>query len=250
MTEPRSVVVVGGGLAAAKATGGLREGGFADGITLIGEEHEAPYERPPLSKGYLTGTEQRDSLFAHPPGWYAEHDVELVLGTPVTGIDLASRTVTTAGRAFGYDRLLLATGATPRRLPSAPAGETVGYLRTIADSERVRAALRPGHRIAVIGGGWIGLEVAAAARTAGCDVVVVAMVVVGTPLGHDAHPGAHRTTPGRIVTSSSNRPERGCRADVDHDRLQEDSGRLPGPERRVPGPGRAGDALPDDRWPR
>ena len=173
MSTPRSVVVVGGGLAAANAVAELREGGYDGPLTVVGQEHERPYERPPLSKGYLAGTDVRDSVFAHPAGWYAEHDVELVLGVPVTDVDLAARTVATAERTLPYEALLLATGARSRRLPSAPESDVVGYLRTLADSDRVRAALRPGRRVAIIGGGWIGLEVAAAARGAGCEVVVL-----------------------------------------------------------------------------
>ncbi|WP_324652284.1 NAD(P)/FAD-dependent oxidoreductase [Georgenia sp. H159] len=173
MDEPRSVVVVGGGLAAAKVAQGLREGAFPGAVTVIGEERELPYARPPLSKGYLTGSQTQAGLGARPPRWYVENDVDLVLGSPVTALDLDRRTVVTGDRTVPFDRLVLATGASPRRLPAAPAGGSVAYLRTIEDAERVRAALRPGNRIALIGGGWIGLEVAAAARSAGCSVVVL-----------------------------------------------------------------------------
>lgn len=173
MGRPRAVVIVGGGLAAAKAAEGLRDGGFEGSITLIGEENERPYERPPLTKGYLTGADERDSVFVHPPDWYAEHGVDLVLGLPATSIDVDERTVTTPDRVVGYDTLLLATGSSARRLRSIPEGERVGYLRTIGDSDRIKTALRPGRRIVIIGGGWLGLEVASAARAAECEVVVL-----------------------------------------------------------------------------
>jgi 3-phenylpropionate/trans-cinnamate dioxygenase ferredoxin reductase subunit len=167
-------VIVGGGLAAGKAVEGLRDGGFDGRVVVVGDEHRLPYERPPLSKGYLMGHDKLESAFVHPPEWYDEQDVDLRLGTPVTAIDLAARAVTVGDRQIAYDRLLVATGSTCRRLPLADnSGAEVAYLRTIEDSERIKAQLSPGRRVAIIGGGWIGLEVAAAARTAGCDVVVV-----------------------------------------------------------------------------
>src|SRR5690625_1765319 len=119
------------------------------------------------------GSETRDGVLALPRDWYAEHDVELRLGTRVTALDLANRAVLTSRGTIGYDALILATGSSPRHLPAAPPGGTVGYLRTVEDSDRLRVQLQPGRRIVLIGGGWIGLEVAAAARTAGCDVVVL-----------------------------------------------------------------------------
>lgn len=173
MSQPRSVVVVGGGLAAARAAEGLREEGFDGRVVIVGAEDERPYERPPLSKGYLLGTDERESVFAHPADWYVQHDVELVLRTRVTSVDLAARAVTVPGGELAYDALLLATGASPRHLPAAPPGRRVGYLRTIGDSERIKAELRPDRNVAIIGGGWVGLEVAAAARSAGCQVVVL-----------------------------------------------------------------------------
>jgi 3-phenylpropionate/trans-cinnamate dioxygenase ferredoxin reductase component len=167
-------VIVGGGLAAAKAVEGLRAGGFEDRIVLVGAEHRLPYERPPLSKGYLLGTEGLEQAFVHPPEWYDEHEVDLRIGAPATGIDLDGRTVTTDEGLIGYDRLLIATGSSPRRLPVADeSGAPVSYLRTMEDSRRLKAALEPGRRIVIVGGGWIGLEVAAAARTAECEVVVL-----------------------------------------------------------------------------
>ena len=166
--------IAGGGLAAAKAIEELRAGGFDGRIVLVGAEQHLPYERPPLSKGYLLGKEDLDKAFVKPQDWYADHDVDLQLGTNATGVDLDAHTLTTDNGLVEYDRLLIATGARPRRLPLADAsGAPVAYLRTIEDSQRLRAALRPGRRIVIVGGGWIGLEVAAAARTAGSDVVVL-----------------------------------------------------------------------------
>ena len=174
MAGPDTIVVIGGGLAAAKAAEGLRNGGFDGRVALVGAEPHLPYQRPPLSKGYLLGNDDLDSVFVHPPTWYDERDIELHLGSPATTLDVDAHTVTAGDREIGYDRLLLATGSTPRRLGVADgSGAAVAYLRTIEDSRRLKADLRPGRRVAVIGGGWIGLEVAAAARTAGCTVTVV-----------------------------------------------------------------------------
>jgi len=167
-------VIAGGGLAAAKAIEQLRVGGFEGRIVLVGAEQHLPYERPPLSKGYLLGSEELDKAFVQPPDWYDEHDVDLRLGTNATGIDLDAHSLTTDRGLVDYDRLLIATGARPRRLALADdSGAAVAYLRTIEDSQRLRAALQPGRRIVIIGGGWVGLEVAAAARTAGSEVVVL-----------------------------------------------------------------------------
>ncbi|MFE3500584.1 NAD(P)/FAD-dependent oxidoreductase [Kitasatospora sp. NPDC059160] len=171
----RPIVIVGASLGGAKAAEALRGAGYRGGIVLIGEEHERPYERPPLSKGYLLGKEAREKLHVHPPQWYAEHDVTLRLGTPVVAIDPAARTVTLADDGeIGYHKLLLTTGSAPRRLPVPGADQDgVLYLRRVEDSDRIKAVLRPGARIAVVGAGWIGLEVAAAARAAGAEVTVL-----------------------------------------------------------------------------
>jgi 3-phenylpropionate/trans-cinnamate dioxygenase ferredoxin reductase subunit len=174
MAEPSTFVIVGGGLAAGKAAEGLRENGFGGRVVLIGDEHHLPYERPPLSKGYLMGNEEIDNAFVHPPDWYDDQDIDLRLGSHATAIDLEAHTVTAGDSSLHYDRLLIATGSTPRRFPLADeSGAPVTYLRRIEDSERIKAGLQPGRRIAIIGGGWIGLEVAAAARLAGCAVVVI-----------------------------------------------------------------------------
>ncbi|QRP44000.1 NAD(P)/FAD-dependent oxidoreductase [Amycolatopsis sp. FDAARGOS 1241] len=168
-------VIVGAGLAGAKAAEALRGGGFAGRVTLIGDEPDRPYERPPLSKEFLAGKAERDSVFVHDPGWYAEHDVDLRLGVTATELDRAGKLVRLdGGETVGYDKLLLATGSSPRRLP-IPGSDAQGvhYLRRLADSVRLKETLTAGSRLAVIGAGWIGLEVAAAAREAGAEVTVL-----------------------------------------------------------------------------
>ena len=174
MSRIDTIVVVGGGLAAGKAVETLRDEGFEGRLVLVSEERHRPYERPPLSKGFLMGKQELEKAFVHPSAWYDEHDVELRLGTRVTALDPDRHVVTAAGEGVAYDRLLLATGASPRRLALADdSGAPVTYLRTIDDSRHLRDQLLPGRRVVVIGGGWIGLEVTAAAREAGCEVTVV-----------------------------------------------------------------------------
>ncbi|WP_062442540.1 NAD(P)/FAD-dependent oxidoreductase [Herbidospora daliensis] len=168
-------VIIGAGLAGAKAAATLREEGYEGGVTLLGAEHERPYERPPLSKGYLQGAAELEKVYVHPEGWYREHDVDLRLGTAATAIDRAAREVVLGtGERVAYEKLLIATGATPRPLPFEGADlDGVHYLRTVADSQALKAAFAHGGGVVVIGGGWIGLETAAAARKAGCDVTVI-----------------------------------------------------------------------------
>ncbi|MGZ4483886.1 MAG: NAD(P)/FAD-dependent oxidoreductase [Nocardioidaceae bacterium] len=167
-------VIVGGGLAAGKAVEQLRSSGFEGSIVLFGAEHHLPYERPPLSKGYLLGNDPLEDAFVHDPDWYDANDVDLRLGTPVTGLDTDARTVHTEDQTQSYDRLLLATGSSPRRLAMADdTGAPVAYLRTIEDSTFLKQAFVAGRRIAVIGAGWIGLEATAAAREAGAEVTVL-----------------------------------------------------------------------------
>jgi len=168
-------VIVGASLAGAKAAEGLREQGYDGPVVLIGEETDRPYERPPLSKDYLLGKADRETMFVHPLAWYAEHDIDLRLGARVTGLDPAAHEVTLAdGSRIGYAKLLLATGSTPRHLTIAGAGAGgVLYLRRVGDSDRLRATFATASRVAVIGAGWIGLETAAAARAAGVEVTIL-----------------------------------------------------------------------------
>jgi 3-phenylpropionate/trans-cinnamate dioxygenase ferredoxin reductase component len=168
-------VIVGASLAGAKAAEALRAEGFAGPVVLIGAEAELPYERPPLSKDYLQGKSPREQIYVHPEQWYRENEVELRLGKAVTQIDRAAHQVTIAdGSAQPYAKLLLTTGSSPRRLPVPGADlDGVVYLRTVGDSARIKAALESASRVVVIGAGWIGLETAAAARTAGAAVTVL-----------------------------------------------------------------------------
>ncbi len=174
ISPPRRVVVVGGGLAAASAVTELRDRGFDGSVTLVGAERHVPYERPPFSKAVLMGEAEPASAFVHPREWYAEHDVDLLLGTTVSAVDLVGRTVAAGARELPYDRLLMATGAAPRHLPLADdSGAPVVYLRTLDDSLDLRSRLTEGSSLLVVGAGWIGLEVASAARRAGVGVTVV-----------------------------------------------------------------------------
>ncbi|MFI6477545.1 NAD(P)/FAD-dependent oxidoreductase [Nonomuraea sp. NPDC050663] len=186
-------VIVGGGLAGAKAAQTLREEGFDGSIVLIGAEHERPYERPPLSKGYLQGKSEREKIFVHPADWYSTKDIELRLGTEAVGLDLDAHTLTLSdGSLQPYDKLLLATGATPRSLPGPGL-----VLRTVGDSEALKERFAAQGRVAVVGAGWIGLETAAAARQAGCEVTVIEPAptplhaVLGAELG-EVFAGVHR----------------------------------------------------------
>jgi 3-phenylpropionate/trans-cinnamate dioxygenase ferredoxin reductase component len=175
MSGDSAFVIAGAGLAGAKAAETLRDEGFGGPVVLIGDETERPYERPPLSKDYLLGKAERETIFVHPRSWYGEHDVDLRLGVPVTGIDAATHAVSLAdGSRIGYAKLLLATGSSPRRLP-IEGGDLDGvfYLRRVADSDQIKAAFQTASRVVVIGAGWIGLETAAAARAAGAEVTIL-----------------------------------------------------------------------------
>jgi 3-phenylpropionate/trans-cinnamate dioxygenase ferredoxin reductase component len=169
-------VIVGAGLAGAKAAQALREEGFEGQLWLIGDEPDRPYERPPLSKEYLRG-EADQRPYVHADAFYAENAIELLSSTRVTGIDGRSREVLLDGdRRLRYERLLLATGAEPRRL-DVPGAELDGihYLRTLADSERIGEQIARGGRLVVVGSGWIGSEIAASARQKGCEVTMIEM---------------------------------------------------------------------------
>lgn len=175
MTAKQTFVIVGAGLAGAKAAEGLRTEGFEGRIVLIGEEDERPYERPPLSKEYLLGKSGKEKIYVHPEAWYRDHDVELLLGSPVIALDRSLQQVILQGdERVEYDQLLLTTGSSPRRLriPGADL-EGVLYLRKVHDCEAIKVAFASAKKVAIIGGGWIGLETAAAARAADCDVTLL-----------------------------------------------------------------------------
>jgi 3-phenylpropionate/trans-cinnamate dioxygenase ferredoxin reductase subunit len=175
MNQNGAYVIVGASLAGAKAAEALRTEGFDGPVILIGDEIERPYERPPLSKGYLLGSADRDSIYVHSPEWYGDHDVDLRLGTTVTGIDPAAHDVILAdGSRVGYAKLLVTTGSSPRHLP-VPGADLPGvlYLRRVADSEQLKTTFQTASRVAVIGAGWIGLEATSAARAAGVEVTVL-----------------------------------------------------------------------------
>ncbi len=171
----KSVAIVGASLAGAKAAEALRDEGFDGQIRLIGAETELPYERPPLSKGYLTGTADRDSVFVKSADWYDTAKIELELGTEVRAIERdGHRLLLDAGRTVEYDKLLLTTGSQVRKLDVLGGDlDGVHYLRTLADSDSLRESIANSRSIVIIGAGWIGLEVAAAARAADVAVTMV-----------------------------------------------------------------------------
>ena len=180
MNHQKTFAIVGAGLAGAKAAATLREEGFEGRVVLIGDEPERPYERPPLSKGYLAGKDDRDKAFVHDAGFYESQNIELRTGAHVTAIHPPGQELVIGdSERLRFDRLLLATGAEPRRL-DVPGSDLAGilYLRTLADSDRLRAELESKPRVVVIGAGWIGCEVAATAREHGCEVTIVDMVDV------------------------------------------------------------------------
>lgn len=168
-------VVVGAGLAGAKAVEALRDKDFDGRIVLVGEEHQLPYERPPLSKEFLAGKKTLEEFTVKRPSWYREHEIDLRLGDRVASVDPSGHSVTLSdGSSLGYDKLLLATGSRSRRLPIPGAdAPRVHYLRTVEDASALDSVLASGDSLAVVGAGWIGMEVAAAARQRGVDVTVV-----------------------------------------------------------------------------
>lgn len=175
MAESATFVIVGGGLAGAKAAESLRDNGFDGNIILFGEEEHSPYERPPLSKEFLAGKKSLGDFTVHDTDWYRDHRVDLRLGTPVSSVDAAGHVVGLPdGTTVRYDKLLLATGSASRRppIPGSDAGG-VHYLRTYDDAVALDSVLAEGSSLAVVGAGWIGLEVAAAARQRGVRVTVV-----------------------------------------------------------------------------
>ncbi|MEV7618786.1 FAD-dependent oxidoreductase [Microbacterium sp. NPDC089321] len=173
-----NIAIVGGGLAAATAATELRERGYDSDVVIYAREDHLPYERPPLSKEVLLGTKDVDSALVHDEAWYAANRVRLERGVAVTAIDPATHTLRAEpvgggeGVEHRYDRLLIATGAIARRFDLADRVAEPIYLRTIEDNTRLRAALRPGAKVVIVGAGWIGLEVASAARQKDAEVTV------------------------------------------------------------------------------
>jgi len=176
MATDQTFVIVGASLAGAKAAATLRAEGFDGRVVLIGEEAERPYERPMLSKEYLRGEKPAAKLYVHDEGFYADNGIELMTGTRVQSLDPGAHEITLAGGArMSYSRLLLSTGAAPRRLPLPGADlPGVAYLRAMGESDALRAAITAASRVVVIGAGWIGSEVAASARHLGAEVAIVA----------------------------------------------------------------------------
>jgi 3-phenylpropionate/trans-cinnamate dioxygenase ferredoxin reductase subunit len=175
-TQADEIVIVGASLAGATAAKTLRQEGFGGSIHLFGAEAHCPYLRPPLSKGYLAGDDDRASLDVESASWYRDNDVDVRLRTRIVAVDPGAASVTTdTGEVFGYDAVLLATGSAPRRL-TVPGADFRGvhYLRTLDESERLRKALAQGdRRVVLVGSGWIGMEVAATARTLGNEVTIL-----------------------------------------------------------------------------
>ena len=200
MSETNSgVVIIGAGHAGGTVAALLRQYGYEPPIVLVGDEPVPPYQRPPLSKAWLKGQADADSLALKPHEFYAENRIELILGVKVESIDRAGRMVALAnGRALAYDKLIIATGARARALP-IPGADLAGVLslRSAADAEALKAALMPGRRLAVIGGGYIGLEAAASARALGAEAVVIErepriLARVACPVLSDFFTGYHR----------------------------------------------------------
>jgi 3-phenylpropionate/trans-cinnamate dioxygenase ferredoxin reductase subunit len=208
-------VIVGASLAGAKAAEALREEGFDGRIVLIGVEYEPPYERPGLSKDFIRAESEREKLLVHDSDFYSQHHIELRTSTTVEEIDPeATECVLAGGERLGYDRLLLTTGAAPRRL-AVPGSDLEGvlYLRELGDAERIREGIARGGRLVVIGAGWIGAEVAASAREKGLEVNRALLDdghlerVLGPRIG-EVYAYIHRDHGTQLVTGAALRPSR------------------------------------------
>ncbi len=173
----KHVVVIGAGQAGSALVARLRSGGHKGAITLIGEETAPPYQRPPLSKGYLMGEIEAERLWLRGPDFYAEHDIALRLASHVSAIDTAAKTITVGADVISYDELVLTTGSSPRRLPAAVGGDLAGVytVRMLSDVDAMQAEFVAGRRVVIVGGGYIGLEAAAVAAKLGLDVTVLEM---------------------------------------------------------------------------
>jgi len=259
--QPR-IVVVGGGVASATAITGLRAAGFDGRITLVSAENTVPYERPPLSKEFLRGADGGGTTVPD-AAWYAEQQIELRLGVRADRLDLAARTVALSdGSAIGYDQLLLATGVRPRVLPGL-AGDGVCYLRTVSDAAALRDRIGAAGHVAVLGGGFIGCEVAASAIQLGKRATILEALptllhrALGTELG-EVVAGIHRdegvdVRTGQVVTGVRSRPGGGVRigtagGDVDADVLVVGVGTVPNAELAVDAGLAAGDGIHVDEY--
>jgi 3-phenylpropionate/trans-cinnamate dioxygenase ferredoxin reductase subunit len=176
MSSIDHIVIIGAGLTGARAAESLRKEGFDGSVTIVGDEPELPYIRPPLSKDYLRGESEREKTFVHPASFYEDNRIDIRRSSTATEIDPAGRRlVLDDGSVLPFDRLLIATGATPRTLP-VPGADLPGVhtFRTLADADNVRAAAEHAERIVVIGAGWIGSEIAASLRTMDRRVTIIA----------------------------------------------------------------------------
>jgi 3-phenylpropionate/trans-cinnamate dioxygenase ferredoxin reductase subunit len=210
MADPRTFVIAGAGMAGGKAALTLREEGFDGAVVLVGAEPHAPYERPPLSKDHLRGESEADAALIAPAAAYAEQGIELLTATEALALDAGARRLELSdGRSLSYDRLLIATGAVPRRPPIAGAElDGVHVLRTLDDCGVLQAVLKRGGPLAIVGGGWIGCEVAASARQLGVEVTLVEQAerplerVLGPQLG-DFYAEVHRSHGVNLVTGAA-----------------------------------------------
>lgn len=216
MSSIESVVIVGAGLAGVTAAGALREQGYQGLVTLLGEEAEVPYDRPPLSKAILVASELESpatvppTLALRPAVWYEQQRIDCVFGSRATKLDLGTRKLQLEhGRSLEFDRLLLTTGARARRLPGIEAGATpFSYLRTLQDATTLRRQLQPGRKIVLLGGGVIGMEVAASARTLGCEVTVLELapriMARALPAELSEHIAAYHRSKGVVLRTGAN----------------------------------------------
>lgn len=203
------VLIIGAGHAGGTAAALLRQYGHEGPIVLAGEEPAPPYQRPPLSKAWLKGEADLEALLLRPEAFYAEHGIELRLGVTATSVDAAAKTVTFAdGTVETYDALILATGSTARKL-KVPGADRPNLLelRTLADAEKLKAALGPGRRLAVVGGGYVGLEAASSARALGAEAVVIermdrVLARVASPTLSDFFTACHRAHGVEVLTSA------------------------------------------------
>jgi len=209
------VVIVGGGLAAQRCAETLRRRGYEAPVRIVCGEREAPYDRPPLSKAVLAGSAEDGTTAFRDAGWYQEQAVELLLGAPAERLEPgAHRVVLAGGEELSYGQLLIATGGTPRRLPFLEGYENVHYLRTLADARRLRGQLRPGARLAIVGAGFIGQEVAATAIGLGAEVTIVEALevplapILGAELGR-WFADLHQAEGARLLTGAMLQSARG-----------------------------------------